>query len=204
MDEADTELSLWQWLDEWDRSVFSVLNNNFGNPVFDTLLPLFRDSVFWAPLYLFITAFIAFNFGRKGIWWALLFVATVAIADLLGTYAFKETFQRLRPCNEPGVADGVRLLLKRCPGGYSFVSNHAANHFGLATFAVLTFRHLLGKWIYLAYGWAVAISFAQIYVGAHYPLDIAGGALLGTGAGVLTAYIHRHNFEPLTPSLNLK
>ena len=127
-------------------------------------------------------------------WWALCFLCTVALADLLGTYAFKETFQRIRPCNEPLLREQVRLLIKRCPGGYSFVSNHAANHFGLATFMVLTFRGILKGWIYLAYVWAAFISFAQIYVGAHYPLDILGGALLGTSAGFLTASVYRGNF----------
>ena len=121
------------------------------------------------------------------------------MADLLGTYAFKETIQRLRPCNEPLLREQVRLVIQRCPGGYSFVSNHAANHFGLATFMVITFRAVFKGWIYLAYVWAILISFAQVYVGAHYPLDIMGGALLGTAAGYLTASVFRANFGTLLP-----
>src|SRR5687767_13957938 len=101
-------ISFWLRIEEWDRSMFLALNRNLANPFFDTILPFFRDSVFWAPLYLFIMAFIALNFGKKGLWWALAFVSTVALADLLGTYAFKETIQRIRPCNEPGLAEQVR------------------------------------------------------------------------------------------------
>jgi len=192
-------VSFWQRIAEWDRSLFLTLNGKLVNPVFDTVLPFLRDSVFWAPLYLFIMAFIFLNFGRKGMWWAVAFISTVAIADLLGTYAFKETIQRLRPCNEPMLREQVRLVIQRCPGGYSFLSNHAANHFGLATFMVLSFRPILKGWIYLAYVWAALISFAQIYVGAHYPLDILGGALLGIGAGYLTASVYRANFGTLEP-----
>lgn len=192
-------VSFWQRIADWDRSLFLTLNGDLVNPVFDAVLPFLRDSVFWAPLYLFIMAFIFLNFGRKGLWWAVAFLSTVAIADLLGTYAFKETIQRIRPCNEPMLREQVRLVLQRCPGGYSFLSNHAANHFGLATFMVLTFRPIFKEWIFAAYVWAFLISFAQIYVGVHYPLDILAGALLGTGAGYLTASVYRHNFGTLVP-----
>jgi undecaprenyl-diphosphatase len=33
------------------------------------------------------------------------------------------------------------------------------------------------------------IAYAQVYVGVHYPLDVLGGAGLGTLAGLLTATI---------------
>ena len=114
-------------------------------------------------------------------------------------HAFKETVQRLRPCNEPALMEKVRLVIQQCPGGYSFVSNHAANHFALATFMVLTFRSVFKGWTYLAYVWALLISFAQIYVGVHYPLDVLAGALLGVAAGTLTAWVYRANFGAPAP-----
>jgi len=192
-------ISFWQQIADWDRSLFLFLNHKLANPFFDAVLPFFRDSVFWAPLYLFIMAFVFLNFGKKGFWWAVGFIATVAFADLLGTYAFKETIRRIRPCNEPLLREQVRLVIQRCPGGYSFLSNHAANHFGLATFMVLTFRPIFKTWIYAAYIWAALISFAQVYVGVHYPLDILAGVLLGTCAGYLTASVYRANFGTVMP-----
>jgi undecaprenyl-diphosphatase len=190
-------VSLWQQVEQWDRSLFLAINGELVTPFFDAVLPYFRDSVFWAPLYTFIGGFILLNWGKKGAWWALCFIATVAIADLLGTYGFKETIQRLRPCNEPTLRDSVRLVIKSCPGGYSFLSNHAANHFGLATFMMLTFRHIFKGWAYVAFVWAALISFAQVYVGVHYPLDILAGAVLGVMAGYLTASVYHHNFGEL-------
>lgn len=192
-------LSIWQSLNDWDRQLFLFLNHKLANPFFDIVLPYLRNSVFWAPLYLFILAFVVFNYGKKGWWWALLFLSTVAVSDLLGTYAFKETIQRLRPCNDPMLMDKVRLVIERCPGGYSFVSNHAANHFGLATYTFLSFRTVFGRWMYLAYAWALAIVFAQVYSGVHYPLDVLAGALLGVGAGYLTASVYRANFGAPVP-----
>ena len=193
-------VSFWQKVLEWDSRLFLWLNHRLANPVFDALLPFFRDSVFWTPLYLFLLAFVFLNFGWKGWWWVLAFLSTVALTDLTGTYLFKETIQRLRPCNEPALEDQVRLVIRSCPGGYSFLSNHAANHFGLATFLVYSFGRTFKPWVYVFYLWAVLISFAQIYVGAHYPLDILGGALLGIIAGSVTALVYRRTVglpEPL-------
>lgn len=189
-----TTVSFWQKILDWDSRLFLTLNHKLANPVFDAVLPFFRDSVFWTPLYLFLLAFVFLNAGRNGWWWVLAFLSTVAITDLIGTYGFKETVQRIRPCNEPELAGQVRLLLKRCSGGYSFLSNHAANHFGLATFIVLSFRSIFKTWVYVFYLWAVLISFAQIYVGAHYPLDIAAGAALGIMAGFFTASTYRRYY----------
>ena len=181
--------SFWQKLEEWDKQLFLFLNHDLSNPLFDAVLPYFRDSVFWAPLYIFIGAFLLLNYGQKGFWWCIGFLCTIAIADMIGTRVFKEGFDRLRPCQDPFFYQEVRLLLKHCSTSASFVSNHAANHFGIATFISLTFSPSIGNWKWLLYLWAFFIAFAQVYVGVHYPADIFGGALLGIMAGVLTARI---------------
>ena len=181
--------SVWQQIDNLDKKLFVLLNSKLTNPFFDWILPYFRDSVFWAPLYLFLIVFIAVNYGKKGWWWSVGFVCTVAVADLISSRVFKEGFQRLRPCQDPFFFDQVRLLLKQCSGSYSFTSSHAANHFGMATFASITLYPTFKRWIYFAYLWAFFISYAQIYVGVHYPLDVLGGAAVGVLAGLLTSSV---------------
>jgi undecaprenyl-diphosphatase len=184
-------LSLWEKLVEWDKWLFLQLNGRFTNPVFDFILPYFRDSVFWAPLYIFILVFITLNYGKRGWLWALLFLCTVAIADLTSSRIFKEGFERLRPCQDPFFFQQVRLLLKGCSGSYSFTSSHAANHFGIATFVGLTFYSTFRKWTLLFFVWAFFISYAQVYVGVHYPSDVVGGALIGALAGFLMARVFK-------------
>jgi undecaprenyl-diphosphatase len=179
----------WQQVEKWDQWLFIQFNSKLINPVFDVILPYFRDSVFWAPLYIFILVFIILNYGKKGWWWSVLFLCTVAIADMVGARIFKEGFERLRPCQDPDFFMNVRLLLKHCSGSFSFTSNHAANHFGIATFISVTFYSTFRRWIYLTYVWAFFVSYSQVYVGVHYPLDILGGAALGTLAGVFTASV---------------
>jgi membrane-associated phospholipid phosphatase len=178
-------------LDIWDKRLFIKLNSEWTNSFFDIVLPYFRDSVFWAPLYIFFLAFIMLNYGKKGLWWGIAFVCTVAIADMVSSRIFKEGFERLRPCRDPFFFDHVRLLVKHCSGGYSFTSSHAANHFGMATYMSITFYSTFKKWIYLTYLWAIFIAYAQIYVGVHYPLDVLGGGLLGVLAGLLTANVFK-------------
>src|SRR5436305_14998979 len=103
-------ISLWQRLDEWDKWLFIKLNSKWTNSFFDAVLPYFRDPVFWAPIYLFLLVFIAINYGKKGLWWSLIFICTIAITDMIGARVFKVAFHRLRPCQDPEFSFHVRLL----------------------------------------------------------------------------------------------
>jgi len=185
--------TFWQKLEEWDKWLFLQINNNWSNSFFDAVMPFMRNPFFWVPLYLFIFLFVSLNYKTKGIWWMVVFLSTVALTDITGTYLFKNTIQRMRPCADPDIAFQVRLLLKQC-GGYSFVSNHAANHFGMATFFFFTFRHVLKKWVWVPYAWATIIIYSQVYVGVHYPSDVICGALLGFVFGFASAAFFNKRF----------
>lgn len=178
--------SLLQRLEQLDRELFITINRRWANPFFDSLMPFLRHSAYWAPLYFAILVFVLVKFKLRGLWWAGYFIATVGITDLTGTYLLKHNVQRWRPCADPDFSDQVRLVLHQCAAGYSFISNHAANHFGMAFFFIITMRPVLGKWVWLALLWAASIAYSQVYVGVHYPADVFCGALLGTGAGLLT------------------
>ncbi len=190
-------LSILQELEKLDQWLFILINTGLANPVFDSLMPFMRYPLNWAPLYLFLAAFAIINYKSKGAWWILFFAVTIPLTDMTGNYVFKHSFERTRPCGDPDFFFHVRLLVDHCSTGYSFVSNHAANHFGLATFFFLTTKPLLKKWAYIAFVWAALISIAQVYVGIHYPSDILGGAILGIIFGTLTGTLFnkRHGFS---------
>ncbi len=126
--------NFWQKIISWDQQLFKKINSEWTNPLFDAVMPFLRNSLNWAPLYLFFLIFILMNFKKKGLWWIVFFISTVAMTDMTGNYVFKHGFERLRPCNDPLFFDQVRLLIDHCGAGYSFISNHAANHFGMAAF----------------------------------------------------------------------
>lgn len=186
--------TIWQTLLSWDRALFEKINSDWANPLFDAVMPFLRVSLNWVPLYLFLLVLVLQNFRIKGLWWALFFIVTVALTDMTGTYVFKHNIERLRPCRDPEFMDHVRMLLDGCAGGYSFTSNHAANHFGMAVFFFITFRHLIGRWAWLGLFWAASIAYSQVYVGIHYPSDVMGGAMLGVIFGVSTGQLFNKRF----------
>lgn len=187
-------LNIRQELVNIDRSVFITLNSEWTNSFFDAVLPWMRNSLTWIPLYVFLLFFVTLNFKIKSWWWVLLFIVTVALTDMMGTYLIKHNFERLRPCRDPEFAHFVRLLVNNCSGGYSFTSNHAANHFGMAAFFYMTFRNLLPKLAWIGFLWAGIIAYAQVYVGVHYPSDVLGGALLGLAVGSFTGSFFNKRF----------
>src|SRR5688572_13840270 len=153
------ESGLWHKLEQFDQWLFIKVNSGMANPFFDAVMPFMRHSINWAPLYLFLVVFAVLNFKSKGLWWSLFFIATVSITDMIGTRVLKHTIQRLRPCGDPDFYYRVRLLVEYCSNGFSFTSNHAANHFGLATFFYITMHHVLGKWAIIGFIWAAMIAF---------------------------------------------
>jgi len=69
----------------------------------------------------------------------------------------------------------------------SFPSDHASASLAIA-FAIFLFDRLVGS-IFLAA--AVIISLGRVVVGAHYPLDVLGGAAVALGAALLVVRLGR-------------
>lgn len=72
--------------------------------------------------------------------------------------------------------------------GRSFPSGHTAQTFFLVTLISHNFQLGIGGSITL-YAVALLVGFSRIYVGAHYPRDVIGGAVLGSVWGVLAVLV---------------
>lgn len=171
----------------YDYWLFRLINGTWHNTLFDTLFPFWREEFFWAPLYLFFALFVWFNYRRQAPYILLFAIVTAILTDQIASHLVKPYFDRLRPCRELFFADTLRLLVP-CGSGKSFVSAHATNHFGIATYIWWLFGNEV-KWLLPAgLFWAGSISYGQVYVGLHYPSDVLGGALLGIIIGAWTGY----------------
>lgn len=179
---------MFETIIQFDLLIFEFINNQIQNPIFDFFLSSIRNKYIWGPLYVFILSFLILNFGKKGFFAVLLIFATVGVSDFVSSSIVKPSIKRDRPCNDFLVKEKTRLLVK-CGRGYSFTSSHATNHFALAIIiGLLAYRRKRAILIYLLI-WASLISFAQVYVGVHYPFDVLVGSLLGTLIALFIGFI---------------
>ena len=192
--------SFWQTLKQWDQTGLFHINQVWSNSFFDAVLPWLRESAIWLPLYIFFFVLVINNFGKKGLLWIVFFLLTITVCDQLSGF-IKNWIQRPRPCNDPFMAQYIKMRLEYCSGGFSFTSSHAANHFGLSMFIHTTLKNVKGirtAWLFI---WAFIICYAQMYVGVHYPIDILGGTIVGLVAGFTLAKTFNYKYALQFPSL---
>lgn len=181
-----------------DKALFKLINGgNWHNEGLDSMMLFIRNRDTWWPLYIFLLVFAILNFKKKAIWWILFAAVTVILANLISSNLIKENIFRLRPCNDPSLADSIRVIVNYRPQSSSFTSSHATNHFAMGTFFYFTLKNIIGKWGLLFFLWASLICMAQVYVGVHFPLDVIGGALIGFIFGYLMAKLFNKNFDLL-------
>ncbi len=184
--------SLWGAVIDIDQQLFLFLNGLHGTWL-DPVMKFITGIPQWIPLYLLIIFFLFRKRDwRVGLLALLGVLLTFGITDQVGNL-IKSAVQRPRPCLE---FEGLIHILTGCGGRYaSFISNHAANTFGLAMFTSLFFKKR--SYSVFIFTWAAVVSYSRIYVGKHYPLDILAGALVGMLAGYLVyrlfAFINRRS-----------
>jgi undecaprenyl-diphosphatase len=76
----------------------------------------------------------------------------------------------------PGTTVGDAVLRGVHPAGPSFVSGHAIITFAIAGLLGLV---LPRRWVVVAFVLAGLNAVARVYLGAHNPLDVLGGAAVG-------------------------
>ncbi|HEY5789399.1 MAG TPA: bifunctional DedA family/phosphatase PAP2 family protein, partial [Gammaproteobacteria bacterium] len=165
--------------DPWLHELLAALRN----PLADRLLigvSQLGDSLF---LGIYSAAVFAWLVARRERGLALHWLAVVGFA-WLAPELLKHGFQVGRPAPHDAGGDG-----------FSFPSGHAVGATAVYGFvAVVLARALAPAWRWLPYGGAAVlvtgIAFSRVYLGMHWPTDVAAGVLLGGAWVVLlgTAY----------------
>lgn len=170
-----------------DTQLFIFLNG-LGSETYDGLWLLITRQSNWIPLFLLLAYLIFKKLGPKQTLYLFLFIAILlTVTDQL-TNLSKNTFQRLRPCNNPEINSLIRVVQVR--NSFSFFSGHASNTMAVASFLYLIL-HRYYKYFGLLFLWPLIYAYSRIYLGLHYPIDIISGYLFGFITGFLMFKIYK-------------
>ena len=150
----------------------------------DSVMPIMRHKLTWIPLYLFFVIQTFKKYKWSGLAVLGFGLLALLLADQISSGIIKPYFTRVRPCNAEELISWLKLP-NGIGSGWSFISSHATNHFALAIFFAKTLSgQTFNKQLLFALVlWASLISFAQVYIGFHYPTDVIVGGILGTFIG---------------------
>ncbi len=160
----------------WDADLFRFINQAH-QPWLDAPMEIISGKLTWIPLY-GLLIYVLYKQYKLEFWKSVLYlISTVVFADQFSSSLLKPLFKRLRPCHVETFQSWIHLPAG-CGGQFGFCSSHAANSFAIAVGFYLLTKHKKAG-IALVF-WASIISYSRIYLGAHYPLDVFVGALVGT------------------------
>lgn len=172
----------------YERDLFFMLNGS-DSPFLDRFMWLYSGKAVWLPLAFFILVVLLYKKKwRESILILLAIVLVITFCDQFASHVCKPIFTRFRPTHHPDFMDQVKTVFDYRGGRYGFISSHAANAFGFATFMSLLFRYRLFTWtIFL---WAALTAYTRVYLGVHFISDIVPGAIAGVFFGWLVYWLY--------------
>lgn len=174
-----------QILEKMDVYLFYLINRKGENGLFDHLMPFIsNERNFFIPIAIAWLFLMFKNIKYRIV--ALAVLGLILCSDQLCTLVLKPAFSRLRPYdaisdvrlyNGPGAAWQITSGRQGKDGGNrkSMPSAHATNIFAAAFFLSCYFRRIWPLMLMIA----AAVGYSRIYLGVHYPSDVAAGAAFG-------------------------
>jgi undecaprenyl-diphosphatase len=166
-----------------ERNLFFFLNGS-ESVYWDYFFRLYSYKWTWIPFYLcFIVVFVYKKNWKEILLIILSVTLLIVLCDGISSGFFKPFFHRFRPTHHPDFKDQVDIVLGYRGGLYGFISGHATNAFGFATFAALVFRNRLFTIMILLF--AFLNGYSRIYLGVHFISDVVAGILTGVVLGYI-------------------
>ena len=171
----------------FDKQLFVFLNG-LGSETFDAYWLLITKQIYWTPLFLLVLFILQKRIGWKQTGIVLLFLAFLILLSDQVANLFKNSVQRLRPCNDHEIKDIIRIV--KDSKSFSFFSGHAVNSMGCTVFIFLLFKNQF-KYPHLLFLFPLIFAYSRIYLGLHFPLDILTGYVFGVLFGFLFYKLHQ-------------
>ncbi|HZT95254.1 MAG TPA: diacylglycerol kinase family protein [Chloroflexota bacterium] len=155
-----------------DRSLYDLVTNRMRDRRLDRVMVFASGIGTKSAVWMAISAGLLWAGGRHRRS-ALRTVAGVLLAQGTSNLVLKPLIKRRRP-----FADTQRLLIPP-PGEHSWPSAHAAS----SVAAMIILGSAYPAWALPLILLGATISYSRVYVGVHFPLDVAAGAVVGLAAG---------------------
>lgn len=177
-------------LNRMEQAIILFIQGNLSNSSLDWFFPFYtdihKDSWFIISCILPFVALWTYRLGKARLPILFGFFLTLIFTDGICGQIIKKTFTRSRPFQES------QLIMALSPAsGFSFVSNHSANGFAMATYL----SHFYPRFSVLFWILASITAFSRIYNGVHYPSDVIIGAFIGVGIAKFIIRIIESKFK---------
>lgn len=160
-----------------EADILLWIQNNIRNdvltPIFKFITTLGNAGVIW--IVLSVGLLIPKKTRRVG----ALALVSLLFSALIDNVILKNVVARTRPYE---VIEGLTSLVG-VQKDYSFPSGHTGSAFAAAVVMFLGLPKKSGIPILV---FACLMGLSRLYVGVHYPSDVLGGALIGTGIALFT------------------
>lgn len=180
------------FLKNTDRDLFLFLNGMHSD-FCDMVMPYLTSFWVWIPLFAWWLYEVYKKHKQKTALIAV-FVLALILASDQGSSLIKKSVKRYRPSHNTEISQKVHIVDGYRGGEYGFISSHASNSFAIAVFAFLLLRPAKKILILSLFLYACITCYTRIYLGVHYPLDILGGALLGSILAIIFYKIYNKFF----------
>jgi membrane-associated phospholipid phosphatase len=166
----------------WDARIIRAVTRRRRRPLSWVLVPATYSGAGLAWLFALLLLWTSQSAGVTVIADTVLFLRCMwaSLASLLIGAVIKRVIRRRRPF--VALEDVTRAVWVP-DTRHSFPSTHASTSVALAV-ALAIAGH--GLWPWLS-AWASVVVFSRLYLGVHFPSDLAAGALLGTLCAIALA-----------------
>lgn len=154
---------------KFDDIFIEIINKRMGNKYLDSIM--YRVTNLGSAQFAAFVIFTMLFFGNKRFKNIGVEIFLALTMSQIVVHSLKMLLSRERPYNILEQLNTFGIDLK----DYSFPSGHTAASFSLATTLALN----VPKISIVVYFLAIVVAISRIYLGVHYPTDVAAGIIIG-------------------------